>query len=54
MDTGEQVDAFIRRFFGFKHDFLGVVGLAVVGFAVLFAFVFAFAIKEYPGINYVE
>ncbi|KAK1259793.1 putative pleiotropic drug resistance protein 7 [Acorus gramineus] len=44
-DTGERVDVFIRRFFGFKHDFLGVVGLAVVGFAVLFAFVFAFAIK---------
>ncbi|KAM0969496.1 hypothetical protein ACFX13_018009 [Malus domestica] len=33
--------------FGYKHDFLGVAGIAVVGFCVFFAFVFAFAIKAF-------
>ncbi|XP_072991802.1 ABC transporter G family member 39 [Typha latifolia] len=45
MDNGETVEAFVRRFFGFRHDFLGVVAVAVVGFTVLFALVFAISIK---------
>ncbi|XP_072978501.1 ABC transporter G family member 39 [Typha angustifolia] len=45
MDNGETVEEFIRRFFGFRHDFLGVVAVAVVGFTVLFALVFAISIK---------
>ncbi|XXG47538.1 hypothetical protein AAC387_Pa02g2169 [Persea americana] len=44
-DTGETVAAFVRSYFGFKHDFLGVVAAAVVGFSLLFAFVFALSIK---------
>ncbi|WOK93915.1 ABC transporter G family member 39 [Canna indica] len=47
MDNEETVQGFIRRFFGFRHDFLGVVAVAVVGFTVLFAFVFAFSIKVF-------
>ncbi|XP_042431162.1 ABC transporter G family member 39-like [Zingiber officinale] len=47
MDNGEKVQDFIERFFGFRHDFLGVVAVAVVGFTVLFAFVFAFSIKVF-------
>lgn len=31
--------------FGFRHDFLGIAGLVVVGFCVLFAATFAFAIR---------
>lgn len=33
--------------FGFRHDFLGIAGLVVVGFCVLFAGTFAFAIKSF-------
>ena len=47
MDNDETVQDFIRRFFGFRHDFLGVVAVAVVGFTVLFAFVFAFSIRVF-------
>lgn len=47
MDNEETVQDFIRRFFGFRHDFLGVVAVAVVGFTVLFAFVFAFSIRVF-------
>ncbi|WOK97975.1 hypothetical protein Cni_G06683 [Canna indica] len=45
LDTGETVAEFLDDFYGFKHDFLGVVAVVVVGFAVLFAFLFAVAIK---------
>lgn len=31
--------------FGFRHDFLGIAGIAVVGFCIMFAVTFAFAIK---------
>ncbi|KAH7657268.1 Monosaccharide-transporting ATPase protein [Dioscorea alata] len=42
-----RVKDFIRHFYGFRHDFLGVCAVAVVGFSVLFAFVFAFSIKAF-------
>ncbi|KAM0933390.1 putative ABC-type sulfate transporter [Dioscorea sansibarensis] len=42
-----RVKDFIRHFYGFRHDFLGVCAVAVIGFTVLFAFVFAFAIKVF-------
>ncbi|XP_050366565.1 pleiotropic drug resistance protein 1-like isoform X1 [Argentina anserina] len=45
LETGETVEEFMRSYFGFKHEFLGVVAAMVAGFAVLFAFVFAFSIK---------
>ncbi|CAL9165196.1 unnamed protein product [Musa hybrid cultivar] len=45
LDSGETVVEFLRDFFGFRHDFLGVVAVMVVGFAALFAFQFAVAIK---------
>lgn len=31
--------------FGFKHELLGVAGLVVVGFCIVFAVTFAYAIK---------
>ncbi|CAN6277935.1 unnamed protein product [Urochloa humidicola] len=46
-DDGEIVKDFVNRFFGFHHDQLGYVATAVVGFTVLFAFVFAFSIKVF-------
>uniref|UniRef100_A0A5B6YJY6 Putative pleiotropic drug resistance protein 1-like n=1 Tax=Davidia involucrata TaxID=16924 RepID=A0A5B6YJY6_DAVIN len=43
----QTVEEFLRSYFGFRHDFLGVVAGAVTGFTVLFAFIFAFAIREF-------
>ncbi|XP_028553207.1 ABC transporter G family member 35 isoform X1 [Dendrobium catenatum] len=45
LDTGEVVSHFVRNYFGFRHDFLGVVAAAIVGFPTLFAFLFGFSIK---------
>ncbi|XP_030973216.1 pleiotropic drug resistance protein 1-like [Quercus lobata] len=47
LDTGERVEDFVRDYFGFNHDFLGVVATVVVGFAILFAFIFAVSIKVF-------
>ncbi|KAL0010559.1 hypothetical protein SO802_005667 [Lithocarpus litseifolius] len=47
LDTGETVEDFVRDYFGFNHDFLGVVATVVVGFAILFAFIFAVSIKVF-------
>jgi hypothetical protein len=46
-DTGVTVGAFVESYMGFRHDLLGVVAAVVVGFAVLFAFIFAFSIKVF-------
>ncbi|KAJ4718272.1 Pleiotropic drug resistance ABC transporter [Melia azedarach] len=45
--SDETVEQYIRRYYGFKHDFVGVVAGAVVGFALLFAFIFALGIKVF-------
>ncbi|KAJ0075707.1 hypothetical protein Patl1_34363 [Pistacia atlantica] len=45
LDTGETVKQFLDDFFGYKHDFLGVVAVGVILFTVLFAFVFALGVK---------
>ncbi|KAK1296991.1 Pleiotropic drug resistance protein 3 [Acorus calamus] len=47
LESGEVVKHFVRRYFGFRHDFLGVVAVMLMGFAGLFAFIFAFAIKAF-------
>ncbi|KAK0597626.1 hypothetical protein LWI29_027037 [Acer saccharum] len=47
LDTGETVEEFLRDYFGFKHDFLGVVAAVNVGFTVLFAVIFAVSIKVF-------
>lgn len=47
MESGETVANFLRMYFGFRHDYLGVVSAVVIGFAVLFAIVFAFSIKVF-------
>lgn len=46
METGETVKAFLRRYFGFRHDFLGVAAGSVIGFNVIFIFIFAYSIKS--------
>ncbi|KAJ9692497.1 hypothetical protein PVL29_011517 [Vitis rotundifolia] len=47
LDKNQTVEQFLDDYFGFKHDFLGVVAAVVVGFVVLFLFVFAYAIKAF-------
>ncbi|KAL3629592.1 ABC transporter G member 32 [Castilleja foliolosa] len=37
----------VKNVFGFRHDFVGVAGFMVVWFCVLFAVIFAFAIKSF-------
>lgn len=44
-DNGDIVSEYVRTYFGFKHDFVGVVAVVVFGFAVLFAFLFGLTIK---------
>ncbi|XP_013454713.2 pleiotropic drug resistance protein 1 [Medicago truncatula] len=41
----KSVQEFIRSYFDFKHDFIGVCAVVVVGTAVLFACIFAVSIK---------
>ncbi|GAB2269455.1 transcription factor [Dionaea muscipula] len=47
IDQKVTVAEFIKSYFDFKHDFLGVVAAVLVCFAVLFSFIFAFSIKVF-------
>ncbi|KAK9921377.1 hypothetical protein M0R45_029888 [Rubus argutus] len=46
LDSGETVDHFIKTYFGYRKDFLDVVVVVLVGFSVLFVFIFAFGIRQ--------
>ncbi|WJX79095.1 transcription factor [Trifolium repens] len=46
-DGRQTVEGFVRNYFGFKHDFLGVVAVANVAFPIVFALVFAISIKMF-------
>ncbi|KAL5059787.1 hypothetical protein RYX36_031391 [Vicia faba] len=41
------VEEFLSNYFGFKHDFLGVVAVVNVAFPIVFAFIFAISIKMF-------
>ncbi|KAA3470383.1 pleiotropic drug resistance protein 1-like isoform X2 [Gossypium australe] len=45
LDTGERTKDFLESYFGFRHEFVGVVAVVMVGWAVVFAFLFAVFIK---------
>ncbi|KAI9106703.1 hypothetical protein K1719_022231 [Acacia pycnantha] len=45
LESGQTVEGFLRSYFGFKHEFLGVVAVVVAGFSVFFALIFVFGIK---------
>ncbi|XP_043711176.1 pleiotropic drug resistance protein 1-like isoform X2 [Telopea speciosissima] len=47
LESGITVEGFVRSYYGFRHELLGVVAIAIVGFPVLFAFIFAFSIKAF-------
>ncbi|KAG0463902.1 hypothetical protein HPP92_019971 [Vanilla planifolia] len=40
-----KLNVFLENHFGFRHDFLGITGIMVVSFCMIFALVFSFAIK---------
>ncbi|KAL1298136.1 hypothetical protein HN51_042543 [Arachis hypogaea] len=46
-EGGKNVGQFIHSYFGIKHDFIGYAAVVVAGIAVLFAFIFASAIKAF-------
>ncbi|CAI8614417.1 unnamed protein product [Vicia faba] len=41
------MEEFLSDYFGFKHDFLGVVAVVNVAFPIVFAFIFAISIKMF-------
>ncbi|XP_019252159.1 PREDICTED: pleiotropic drug resistance protein 1-like isoform X2 [Nicotiana attenuata] len=45
LGNNENVKQFLSRYFGFEHDFLGVVAVVIVALPVMFAVIFALAIK---------
>ncbi|KAG5065562.1 hypothetical protein JHK86_009293 [Glycine max] len=47
IDTGETVEEFVRSYFGYRDDFVGVAAAVLVGFTLLFGFTFAFSIKAF-------
>ncbi|KAL3650719.1 transcription factor [Castilleja foliolosa] len=46
MQSGETVKNFLRNYFGFKHEMLGLVAALLLGFVVVFIFIFAYSIKK--------
>ncbi|XP_060212779.1 pleiotropic drug resistance protein 1-like [Lycium barbarum] len=47
LSEDENVEQFLRRYFGFERDFLGVVAAVIIAWGVIFAFMFALAIKAF-------
>ncbi|KAL6296586.1 hypothetical protein ACE6H2_004728 [Prunus campanulata] len=45
--AGKSVEHFVKDYFGYRQDFLGVVAAVHVGICVLFGFTFAFSIKVF-------
>ncbi|KAK9685002.1 hypothetical protein RND81_10G248800 [Saponaria officinalis] len=45
--NGKNVAEFLEAYFGFKHDFLGVVAVVIASFAVIFVLTFALSIKVF-------
>ncbi|XP_071709163.1 pleiotropic drug resistance protein 1-like isoform X6 [Rutidosis leptorrhynchoides] len=47
LDTGETVAEFVHQFYGFEFDYIKYVAVIIVGFTVLFGFIFAYSIKAF-------
>ncbi|XBH61340.1 hypothetical protein VPH35_115802 [Triticum aestivum] len=45
LETDETVAEFLRSYYGFKHEFLGVIATVTMGCTVAFALLFGFSIK---------
>ncbi|KAI3792019.1 hypothetical protein L2E82_05888 [Cichorium intybus] len=47
LESGETVGEFVHDFYGFEYDFIKYVAVIIVGFTVLFGFIFAYSIKAF-------
>lgn len=47
LESGETVEEFVRNYFGYRQEFLGVVAVMHIGMSLLFGFIFAFSIKAF-------
>ncbi|XP_062163258.1 pleiotropic drug resistance protein 1-like isoform X3 [Alnus glutinosa] len=47
LESGETVKDFVRSYFGYRHDFLGVVAVVIVWIPLFFVFIFALSIKAF-------
>ncbi|TYI81111.1 hypothetical protein E1A91_D05G132800v1 [Gossypium mustelinum] len=45
--NNETVKQYLRNYYGFRHDYLGLVAAVIISFAVLFGTIFAVAIKMF-------
>ncbi|KAG8643737.1 hypothetical protein MANES_11G063300v8 [Manihot esculenta] len=45
LEGGQTVGEFVRDYYGINHHFIGVVAAVVLGFTLLFAFIFAISIR---------
>ncbi|KAL8162218.1 hypothetical protein V2J09_013707 [Rumex salicifolius] len=45
LENGEMMEECLRNYFGFRHDFLWVVAAIVLGFSLLYSFIFSYGIK---------
>ncbi|PVH38524.1 hypothetical protein PAHAL_5G278100 [Panicum hallii] len=45
METGETVTEFLRSYYGFRHEYLGVVAAVTMAYAIAFAFFFGLSVK---------
>lgn len=43
----QQVSSFIKSYFGYDNDFMGVVAVVLAGFTVFFAMIYAYCIKTF-------
>ncbi|XP_065869416.1 pleiotropic drug resistance protein 1-like [Euphorbia lathyris] len=46
LESGVTIQQFVNDYYGFEHDFIDVVAVMVVGFTILFAVIFALAIRS--------
>ncbi|KAL4559960.1 hypothetical protein LXL04_032106 [Taraxacum kok-saghyz] len=47
LSSGETVKDYLRRYFGYKHDFLPAVAGVHIGLVLVFAFIFAYSIRAF-------
>ncbi|KAL7112056.1 hypothetical protein ACP275_05G129500 [Erythranthe tilingii] len=47
MDSGVTVEQFLKDYYGFEYDMLGMVAGILLGFVVLFTFIFAYSIRAF-------
>jgi hypothetical protein len=45
LETGETVAEFLRSYYGFRNEYLGVVAVVTMACAITFAFFFVLSVK---------